>query len=122
MHAPLDLQFAQAGCQDYYSNGVIVPQVESLNDTIMVPDAFPLGSVQVTLDVSHRRIGALVVSLTAKPPADAGAGAASRQIVLKERGLGQMGDNLYMTTFSDKANTSFPVSAVSHSQVVKSLQ
>lgn len=100
----------------------MVPQVVSLNDTITVPDAFPLSDVEVTLDVSHRRVGALVVSLTAYPPADAGAGAASRQIVLKERGLGQMGDNMYMTTFADEANNSFPVNAVSPRHVFKSFQ
>lgn len=82
-----------------------------LSDTIDVVDAFPLASVKVTVDVSHRRVGALVLSLTAKPPTAAGRNVASRQIVLKERGLGQLGDNLYMTTFSDASNMSFPVSA-----------
>jgi subtilisin-like proprotein convertase family protein len=82
-----------------------------LSDTIDVADAFPLASVKVTVDLSHRRVGALVLSITAKPPTAAGREAASRQIVLKERGLGQLGDNMYMTSFSDASNTSFPISA-----------
>lgn len=78
-----------------------------------MPDAFPVGEATVSVDLSHRRIGALVVHLSAKPPQESGANAASRSVVLKERGLGRLGDNMYMTTFSDAATASFPVEAVS---------
>ncbi len=91
------------------------PKINTVSDTISVTDGFPLGSVGVRVDLSHRRIGALVVSLVAQPPAWAGAGAASRRVVLKERGLGRLGDNMYMTTFSDDATDGFPVAAVSFS-------
>ena len=76
-------------------------------------DGFPVGEISVTLDVSHRRIGALVVSLSAQPPTWAGSDVATRRVVLKERGLGRLGDNMYMTTFSDASQDAFPVAAVS---------
>jgi hypothetical protein len=89
------------------------PAVENINDVITVPDGFPLGDVSVTLDVSHRRIGALIVTLTAQPPASTGASGANRTVMLKERGLGRLGDNMYMTSFADASEQSFPVPAVS---------
>lgn len=88
------------------------PAIENIKDTITVPDGFPLGDISVTVDVSHRRIGALVVSLTAQPPASVGVAGANRTIVLKERGLGRLGDNMYMTSFADASEQSFPVRAV----------
>jgi subtilisin-like proprotein convertase family protein len=83
-----------------------------VSNTITIQDGFPVGSASVTVDISHRRIGALVLSLTADPPTWAGNTAASRRVVLKERGLGRLGDNMYMTTFSDDATQAFPVAAV----------
>lgn len=99
-------------CKDYYSKGLRSPTVDSVTDAITVNDGFPLGDIAVTIDLSHRRIGALVLSLTASPPSWAGSDIASRRVVLKERGLGRLGDNLYMTTFNDGAEEAFPVSAV----------
>lgn len=89
--------------------------MESVTDTITVSDAFPVRDASVTIDVSHRRIGALVVSLSAQPPDAYGGSAVRRTVVLKERGLGRLGDNMYMTTFSDSATQSFPVDAVRQS-------
>jgi hypothetical protein len=109
----LFLQAAQTtGCKEYYSKGMRAPAVESVKDVITVPDGFPLGDIAVTLDVSHRRIGALVVTLTAQPPASTGAASANRTVILKERGLGRLGDNMYMTSFADGSGQSFPVPAV----------
>jgi subtilisin-like proprotein convertase family protein len=88
------------------------PAVENVSDTINVPDGFPLGEMTVTLDVSHRRIGALVVTLTAQPPASTGVAGVNRTVILKERGLGRLGDNMYMTSFADASDQSFPVPAV----------
>ena len=110
------LQAAQTtGCKDYYSKGMRAPAVENISDVISVPDGFPLGDLTVSLDVSHRRIGALVVTLTAQPPATTGAAGANRTVILKERGLGRLGDNMYMTTFADASEQSFPVPAVRYS-------
>lgn len=106
------MQAAQGGCKDYYSKGNRAPALETVSDTITISDGFPLGDVSVTLDLSHRRIGALVVSLTAQPPAWATANVASRRVILKERGLGRLGDNMYMTSFSDASQDPFPVAAV----------
>ena len=106
------VQDAQSGCKDYYSKGVRAPATESISDTITVADGVPLSEVSITLDLSHRRIGALVVSLTAQPPAWAAANVASRRVILKERGLGRLGDNMYMTAFSDLSQVPFPVEAV----------
>jgi len=110
----VSLQAAQTpGCKDYYARDLRAPALENIEDIITVPDGFPLGDISVTLDVSHRRIGALVVSLTAEPPASDEAAGSSRTIVLKERGLGRLGDNMYMTTFADASEQSFPVQKVS---------
>jgi len=106
-------QSLPSGCHEYYSKGIRAPAVDSVTDTIVVPDSFPVGEATVTLDLSHRRIGALVVSLSAQPPEASGTQGALRTVVLKERGLGRLGDNMYMTSFSDASMASFPVDAVS---------
>lgn len=84
-------------------------QYERLDDIIKVTDSIFVGDIEVTVNVAHRRIGALVVSLLAGPYGQAG----QQALVLKERGLGRLGDNMFMTTFSDRATEAFPVSAVS---------
>lgn len=109
------LQAQQPACREYYSKGRRAPATVSLSDVITVPEAFPLSEASVVLDVSHRRIGALVVTLTAAPTPPADATSRARSVVLKERGLGQLGDNMYMTTFSDSAAQPFPVQAVRRS-------
>jgi subtilisin-like proprotein convertase family protein len=85
----------------------------TVSDVIAVQDGFPLSDVSVAVDVSHRRVGALVLTLTAAPTPGTGAAPTSRAVVLKERGLGQLGDNMYMTTFTDSATQAFPVPAAS---------
>lgn len=48
-------------CHSYISKGLIQPGTGSLHDVIIVTDAFVVGDVTVSLDVSHPRVGALEV-------------------------------------------------------------
>ncbi len=82
--------------------------VDAVTDTISVADAFALGDVVVTLDVGHRRVGALVATLTGR---QAGPSPQARMVVLKSRGLGSLGSDLKMTSFADGATADFPEAA-----------
>lgn len=94
-------------CRQYFSKGSRAPEITYVEDSITIEDAFPLEDAAVTVDITHRRIGALVVSLTAQPLSSSVNGI-HRVIMLKDRGLGRLGGNMYMTTFSDNATKSFP--------------
>jgi hypothetical protein len=98
-----------AECRDYFSTGATVAtSVDAVTDTISVADAFALGDVVVTLDVGHRRVGALVAMLTGR---QAGTSPQARMVVLKSRGLGSLGSDLKMTSFADGATANFPEAA-----------
>ncbi|KAI3431273.1 hypothetical protein D9Q98_004334 [Chlorella vulgaris] len=101
---------AAVGCRSYTSKGLIQPAIGSLQDSVVVQDAFDVKEMSVTLDVGHRRIGALKITLGASPFSNAaGAGAVHPTIILKSQGLGRKGHNLYRTTFSDTAALAFPL-------------
>lgn len=106
---------AQApACHTYSSKGLLKPATERLHDVILVPDAVVVGDASVTLDLSHRRIGALEISLTAQPlSTPAPLEGVGRTILLKAKGLGRLGNDMYQTTFSDRAPASFPPAASS---------
>ena len=81
-------------CHTYTSAGLITPAVGSLQDVIVVQDAFPVGAAPtVAMDVSHPRIGALKISLSAQPFSTSSAqlGTAVTTLVLKSRGQGRCG-------------------------------
>ncbi|KAL4440611.1 hypothetical protein ABPG75_003612 [Micractinium tetrahymenae] len=103
---------APSSCRTYTSKGLIQPATGSLQDVIVVQDAFVVSTSSVSLDVSHRRIGALKITLTAQPfSSDASSAYAHPTITLKSHGLGRRGADLYHTTFSDSASSAFPVNA-----------
>lgn len=85
--------------QDATTNGI---------NPIAVPDAFKLGSVQVAIDqLLHRRIGALKISLETQDDA----GNVLRSALLKDAGLGRLGNDIIGATFADDATATFPESA-----------
>lgn len=82
-----------------------------MTDAIFVPDAFPVSSVEVTVDISYFPVSALKLLLTAAPlPADSDAQPST--IVLKSASSEPAtGNSLHLTTFSDTARTPLPLSA-----------
>ncbi|PRW05765.1 neuroendocrine convertase 1 [Chlorella sorokiniana] len=103
---------AGPACHTYTSKGLIQPAIGSLQDVIVVQDSYIVNDASVTLDVAHRRIGALKISLGAAPFSNSGAPATAHPtIILKTHGQGRRGDNLYRTTFNDNAATTFPINA-----------
>ncbi|KAL4418698.1 hypothetical protein ABPG77_008712 [Micractinium sp. CCAP 211/92] len=103
---------APSSCRTYTSKGLIQPAIGSLQDVIVVQDAFVVSAASVSLDVSHRRVGALKITLTAQPfSSDSSSAYAHPTIILKTHGLGRRGADLYHTTFSDSAPIAFPVNA-----------
>lgn len=103
---------AEEHCKQYFSKGKQNAEISYLEDAIAVEDAFQVNDVRMTIDLTHKRVGALVVSLTAQPFAGSQSGV-HRVVMLKERGSGQLGTNMYMTTFSDSASKDFPTKSVS---------
>eukprot|EP00887_Chlorella_sp_A99_P002230 scaffold10.g2230.t1 len=92
---------AQApACHTYSSKGLLKPATERLHDVILVPDAVVVGDASI--------------SLTAQPlSTPAPLEGVGRTILLKAKGLGRLGNDMYQTTFSDRAPASFPPAASS---------
>ncbi|KXZ45572.1 hypothetical protein GPECTOR_53g158 [Gonium pectorale] len=104
-------------CQTYSKLDSLATPIaanDSLISTIVVPDDFKIGSVAVKdIRVTHSRVGALKISLSASPLGENGASASSLapSVVLKDVRSGSTGANLNGTAFDDSAAAAFPADA-----------
>jgi len=75
--------------------------------SIRVDDAFDVKDIEVTMEANHRRIGALNIFMTTADET----GQKTGSVVLKQRGLGRLGNDLIGVKFNDAASSFFPEEA-----------
>eukprot|EP01024_Parvocaulis_polyphysoides_P001422 TRINITY_DN10380_c0_g2_i2.p1 TRINITY_DN10380_c0_g2~~TRINITY_DN10380_c0_g2_i2.p1 ORF type:complete len:366 (+),score=85.40 TRINITY_DN10380_c0_g2_i2:151-1248(+) len=90
-------------CLSYAVSGPSEATVGLLQSSIQVPEAFAVDHIKVTINAAHRRIGALKIKLQALSE-----NAGFKEVVLKDVGLGRLGNDLSNTVFDDMATNNFP--------------